>query len=243
MAESKKTSLIVNQAGAGAGISGVIGFGIFMLIAAVFFVTENYFISLFLVSIGLLVYVTGTDATKVFQSSFKVFFSTRHLLPKAIYIEETLQALQKQNGSTITLPNNPLSKDIQKIVGHGKDFNYAEYIVHSYYVESHELYDYASGNLDFVAVSMPIFGLMGTVLGLMSMFDNLGGDISVEALSPQLAMALKTTLYGAFYSIVYKILGARFEQRIKALDYDYETLCRTLQVLIESKAKIEVSDK
>jgi biopolymer transport protein ExbB/TolQ len=257
MAQGKK-SLIVNQVGAGAGVAGLVGFAAFLVIAAVFFITENYFFALFFVSIGLLVYVTGTDVGRVLLSSFTIFFSSRHLLKQAAYMQETLNALREtlqfsrdskgeihvgplQQGQKISLPGNPLVRDVQKLLDERKGYDYLEYIAHSYYVECHELYDYTSGNLDFVSVSMPIFGLMGTVLGLMSLFDNLGGDITVEALSPQLAMALKTTLYGALFATVYKIMGSRFEQRIRALDYDYETLCRALQVLVESKVQIEVT--
>jgi biopolymer transport protein ExbB/TolQ len=81
---------------------------------------------------------------------------------------------------------------------------------------------------------------MGTVLGLIAMFDSLGTVVSVEALSPQLALALKTTLYGALYAAVYKIVATRFDRRLRSLDYDFETLCRGLQVIIENKATIEV---
>jgi biopolymer transport protein ExbB/TolQ len=253
----KRKSLLVNQGGAGAGVTGLVGFAGLMAVAGVFFVTENYFISSLVVSIALLIYVTGTDVGRVFLSSFTIFFSSRHLIPKAAYLQETLGALKEvlhfsrdskgeiragpiQQGQAIALPDNPLVKDMQKLLNEGKGFDYAEYVAHSYHVECHELYDYTSANLEFVSMSMPIIGLMGTVLGLMSMFDNLGGDITVETLSPQLAMALKTTLYGALFSVVYKILGSRFEQRIRALDYDYETFCRGLQVLIENKARIEI---
>lgn len=256
MAESKK-SLVVNQVGAGAGVTGLLGFLGFFAIAVVFFITENYFISLLFVSFGLLIYVTGTEITKVLLSSFTIFFSSRHLIAQAAYIQETLSALHNalqfstdakgeikvapvKEGATIALPNNPLVRDVKKLLDDESGFDYLEYVAHSYYVECHELYDYTAANLDFVTVSMPIFGLMGTVLGLMSLFDNLSGDITVEALSPQLAMALKTTLYGALFSAIYKIMGSRFEQRIKTLDYDYETLCRALQVLVENKVKIEI---
>jgi biopolymer transport protein ExbB/TolQ len=254
----KKRSLIVKQGGAGAGVTGLVGFTSLLAIGSILFVTENYFISMLVISVGLLIYVTGTDVGRVFLSAFTIFFSTRHLIPKAVYIQETLAALREalhfirdskgeiksgplQPGQAISLPDNPLVKDIQRLLAEEKGFDYAEYVVHSYYVECHELYDYSSANFDFVSVSMPIVGLMGTILGLMSMFDNLGGDITVEALSPQLAMALKNTLYGAFFAVVYKIMGSRFEQRIRALDYDYETFCRALQVLIENKVRIEIS--
>jgi biopolymer transport protein ExbB/TolQ len=254
----KKKSLLVNQGGAGAGVTGLVGFTGLMAVGGVFFVTENYFISSLLMSIALLVYVTGTDVGRVFLSAFTIFFSSRHLIPKAVYLQETLFALKEalhlyrdskgeirggpiQPGQAIELPDNPLVKDLQKVLAEGKGFDYAEYVAHSYHVECHELYDYTSANMDFVSISMPVLGLMGTVLGLMSMFDNLGGSITVENLSPQLAMALKTTLYGALFSVVFKILGSRFDQRIRALDYDYETFCRGLQVLIETKARIEIA--
>jgi biopolymer transport protein ExbB/TolQ len=81
---------------------------------------------------------------------------------------------------------------------------------------------------------------MGTVLGLISMFDSLGSVVTVEALAPQLAIALKTTLYGALYSALYKISATRFEQRLKGLDYDFDTLCRALQIIWDNGAKIEV---
>src|SRR5205807_1380150 len=121
-----------------------------------------------------------------------------------------------------------------------KTFEYAEYIVYSYYVECQELYDHSGAHLDFVSGSMPLFGLMGTVLGLISMFDSLGSVVTVEAIAPQLALALKCTLYGALYSALYKINATRFEQRLKGLDYDYDTLCRALKVVFENHAVIEV---
>ena len=56
----------------------------------------------------------------------------------------------------------------------------------------------------------------------------------------QLALALKTTLYGGVLSSVYKIIASRFDQRLSALDYDFETFCRAVQVLIENRVRIEV---
>ena len=122
-----------------------------------------------------------------------------------------------------------------------KGYDYTEFVAHSYYVECHELYDHSGSHMEFVSGAMPLFGLMGTVLGLIAMFDTLGSVVSVEALSPQLALALKTTLYGAMYSSAYKLIATRFDQRLKALDYDFETFSRALQVLIDNEVVIEVS--
>src|SRR5687768_8415969 len=143
-------------------------------------------------------------------------------------------------GTRVRLPDNTLVREMKAVIERDKGYDYAEYVAHSYYVECHELYDQSGAHLEFVSGSMPLFGLMGTVLGLIAMFDSLGSVVSVEALSPQLALALKTTLYGALYAAVYKIVATRFDRRLRSLDYDFETLCRGLQVLIENKATIEV---
>ena len=145
-----------------------------------------------------------------------------------------------QEGAKVVLPNNPLSVDVKKLIEGEKDPAYAEYLAHSYYVQCHELYDFSNDNFDFVSNVMPLFGLIGTILGLISMFDTLGADVTVEALSPQLALALKTTLYGAIFSSVYRIVGVRFNQRLTALDYDYEAFVKALQTLMANKVEVEV---
>lgn len=253
----KKPALGVNQRGAGAGVTGLLGFLGLLFIAMLFFITENYFVSMATISFGLMVYVAGIDTGKILMSSFTISFSNKHLIPKAACLVETMDELNRilsltksRSGeikigpvpkeATITLPDNLLSRDIQKLVEENKDYDYAEYVAHSYYNECHELYDYSVSNLEFVAESMPLFGLIGTILGLIAMFDGLGANVSIESLTPQLALALKTTLYGAIFSSIYKIISSRFEQRLKALEYDYETVCHALEVVIENKNKVEV---
>ena len=253
----RKPSLGVNQVAAGAGIVGLVGFLGLFLVAILFFITENYFISMMIMSVGLVVYVAGMDTVKILLSSFTVSFSSRHLIDKAADLVNTLDALDKlislaktkqgavklgplPEESTITLPDNMLTRDLQKITEEGKDFEYAEYVVHSYYTECHELYSYTVANLEFVSDAMPLFGLIGTILGLIAMFDGLGADVSIESLTPQLALALKTTLYGAVFSSFYKIVSSRFDQRLKALEYDYETVSKGFKVLLGNNNKIEV---
>ncbi len=252
-----KSALAINQAAAGAGVIGLIGFAVIMAVSVVFFVTENYFVFMLLVSLALLVYATGAEVAKLMMSAITIFFSSKHLTPKATLLQETLVALQDvltfrrdrtgelrvgpvEKGTRIRLPDNSLVRDMKVIIDKGKEFEYAEYIAHSYYVECHELYDHSSAHLEFTSGVMPLFGLMGTVLGLIGMFDTMGSVISVESMAPQLALALKTTLYGVAFSIVYKIVATRFDQRMKALDYDFETLCLALQVLNDNKVVIEV---
>ncbi len=252
-----KSTLAINKASAGAGVLGLLGFAGFFVVAAVFFVTENYFLAMLMMSFALLVYVTGAELGKLFLSSFTVFFSSKHVLARAADLQDTLLPLCRslemrrdtegrlghgpiEPRATITLPDSPLVRDVKTLLEQEQGTDTAQYIAHAYYVECHELYDYSSSHLEFVAGAMPLFGLIGTIVGLIGMFDSLGAEVTVEFLSPQLALALKTTLYGAVFSSVYKIIASRFDQRLHALDYDFETFCRAVQVLIENRVKVEV---
>src|SRR5215813_6426930 len=78
-----KSTLAVSKKAAGAGVVGLLGSLVFLGIAGVFFITENFFIAMFCVSLALLVYATGADVGKLWISSVTVLFSSRHLTPKA----------------------------------------------------------------------------------------------------------------------------------------------------------------
>ncbi|HXU68615.1 MAG TPA: MotA/TolQ/ExbB proton channel family protein [Polyangia bacterium] len=252
-----KSTLAVSKKAAGAGVIGLVGMGAILSVAAVFFVTEDFFVAMLLISLALLVYASGAEIGKLLLSTMTVFFSSRHLTPKAAQLQQTLAALEESltirrdrdgelrvgpvdKGARVRLPDNPLVRDLVTMQERGKSFEYAEYLVYSYYVECHELYDHSGAHLDFVSGAMPLFGLMGTVLGLISMFDSLGSVVTIEAIAPQLALALKCTLFGVVFSAAYKISATRFEQRLKGLDYDFDTLCRGLKVVFENQALIEV---
>jgi biopolymer transport protein ExbB/TolQ len=252
-----RLNLAISKTAAGAGVLGLVGFAALVIVAGVFFVTENYFIAMVMMSFALLVYVTGAELAKLLLTSFTIFFSSKHVIAQAAYLQDTLVALRKVllirrdiegnlvagpivPGAKVKLPDNPLVRDIQALLENNPDYEYAEYVAHSYYVQCHEVYDHASAHLEFVATAMPLFGLITTIIGLIGMFESLGAEVTVEYLSPQLALALKTTLYGALLASIYKIIASRFDQRLKALDYDFDTFCRGLQVLIDNKAVVEV---
>jgi biopolymer transport protein ExbB/TolQ len=242
---------------AGAGALGLIGAAAVFAIAIVFFVSESYFLAMLLVSIGMLVYVAGGELGKLVRSSLTVFFSGRHLVKNAVYLQDTVTALRKalymkrdeqgwikvgpiEGGAKVKLPDNQLVREIQAVLKRKKGKEYAEYVAHQYYVDCRELYDHLHAHLEFVANVMPLFGLIGTVIGLIGMFDRLGSNTSVENLAPELAISLQSTLFGAILASAYMSAASRFDQRIKALEYDYDILVHSLDVLVENAADIEV---
>lgn len=248
---------LAHDTGASAGALGLlIAIAVFAG-AIVFFVAESYFLAMLLVSIALLTYVAGGEMIKLVQSSLTVFLSSRHVVENAVHLSNTVAAMRKalymkrddqgnikagpiDEGAPIKLPDNPLVRELQSVLRHKKGQEYTEYVAHHYYVDCRERYDHFHAHLEFVANVMPLFGLIGTVIGLIGMFDRLGSNTSVENLAPELAISLQCTLFGAILASVYLSAASRFEQRIKALEYDYEILVHGLDVLVRHNAHIEV---
>jgi flagellar motor component MotA len=246
-----------DKSAAGAGALGLLGAAAVFVVGILFFVAESYFIAMLLVSFAMLVYVAGAELGKLARGSLTIFFSGRHLIKNAIYVQDTVAALRKslymkrdesgwikvgpiEPGTKVKLPDNPLVREIQAVLKRQKGKEYAEYVAHQYYVDCRELYDHLHAHLEFVAGVMPLFGLIGTVIGLIAMFDRLGSNTSVENLAPELAISLQSTLFGAILASAYMSAASRFDQRIKALEYDYDILVHSLEVLVENGADIEV---
>jgi chemotaxis protein MotA len=242
---------------AGAGALGLFGAAAVFAVAIVFFVAESYFVAMLLVSFALLVYVAGRELLTLIRSSLMVFFSGRHFTPEAVHLQDTVAALRKfltmkrdqdgairlgpiASGARARLPDNPLVNELKSVLASKKTKEYAEYVAHQYYVDCRAVYDHMHAHLEFVANVMPLFGLIGTVIGLIGMFDRLGSNTSVENLAPQLAISLQCTLFGAILASVYMSAASRFDQRTKALEYDYEILVHSLDVLVQNDVVIEV---
>ncbi len=249
--------LALGEAAAGAGALGLIGAAAIFIVAIVFFVAESFFLATLLISFALLVYVAGAELGKLLWSSLTVFFSSKHLIKNATYISDTVVALRKalhmrrddagnikvgpiEPGTKIKLPDNPLVRELQAVLKRKKGKEYAEYVAHQYYVDCRELYDHFHAHLDFVANVMPLFGLIGTVIGLIGMFDRLGSNTSIENLSPQLAISLQCTLWGAIFASLYMTTASRFDQRVRALEYDFDILLHAFDVLVDNGADIEL---
>jgi biopolymer transport protein ExbB/TolQ len=254
---ASSSGLALGESSAGAGALGLFGFAVLAALALMFFIAESFFLAMLMMSFALLVYVAGSEIGKLMISSLTVFFSGRHLIANAMYVQDTVVALRRhlrmrkdeqgfvkagpmEKGTKIKLPDNPLVRDIQAVLKREKGAEYAGYVAHEYYVDCRELYDHMHAHLEFVAGVMPLLGLIGTVIGLIGMFDKLGPNTSVETLAPELAISLQTTLFGAVLASAYTIVASRFDQRIKALEYDYDIFCHAIDVLVKNEVVIEV---
>jgi len=95
------------------------------------------------------------------------------------------------------MENEFLKKGIQLVID-GTDPELVKEIMEidlEYLEERHKV---GIGLFEAMGYYAPAFGMIGTLIGLISMLNVLGGDIAL--IGPMMAVALVTTLYGAVYA-------------------------------------------
>jgi len=91
-----------------------------------------------------------------------------------------------------------------------------------------------------LAGSSPAFGMMGTVIGLMMMFNNFENDVQ---LAKGIGLALMTTLYGIFFAQLIWIPAAKRVQQFYAeLKFNYEVLLDGIVLILEEKSPMYIRD-
>lgn len=87
----------------------------------------------------------------------------------------------------------------------------------------------------------PGFGMLGTVIGLIIMLDNMGTD--PDALGKGLAFALMTTLYGVFIAnLFFKPAGEKAKQKQDTLKFRNLLVTEGFVLLGENKDSILIQD-
>jgi chemotaxis protein MotA len=91
-----------------------------------------------------------------------------------------------------------------------------------------------------LSVSSPAFGMLGTIIGLMVMFNNFENDVQ---LASGIGLALMTTLYGIFFSqFVWIPAAKRINQYHVDLGFNYEILIEGLELIFEEKSAMYIQD-
>ena len=88
----------------------------------------------------------------------------------------------------------------------------------------------------------PAFGMIGTLVGLIIMLDNMGGDPS--ALGPGLAVALLTTLYGVLAArMVFMPAANKIQQREEIVRFRNYLVAEGLSLLADRKSPRYIQDR
>lgn len=96
--------------------------------------------------------------------------------------------------------------------------------------------------LNYMGGACPAFGMVGTLIGLIIMLDNMGGDPS--ALGAGLAVALLTTLYGVLFArLIFLPAGAKMMQREQIVRFRNNLVAEGLVLLADRKSPRFIQDK
>ncbi|MBL4693504.1 MAG: MotA/TolQ/ExbB proton channel family protein [Magnetovibrio sp.] len=96
--------------------------------------------------------------------------------------------------------------------------------------------------LRYLASASPAFGMVGTLIGLIIMLDNMGGDPS--ALGGALAIAMITTLYGVvFAQLIYKPAANKIMQREQIIRFRNYLIAEGLVLMADNKNPRFIQDK
>ncbi len=88
----------------------------------------------------------------------------------------------------------------------------------------------------------PAFGMIGTLVGLIIMLDNLGGDPT--ELGAGLAVALLTTLYGVLFArIVFMPAATKIQQREEIVRFRNYLIAEGLSLLADKKNPRYIADR
>lgn len=87
----------------------------------------------------------------------------------------------------------------------------------------------------------PGFGMVGTLIGLIVMLDNLGGDMT--ALGQGLAVALLTTFYGVIVAqLFFKPASMRVQRRVEMEAHRREMQIRAFMMMTNKRPSLHVQD-
>jgi chemotaxis protein MotA len=96
--------------------------------------------------------------------------------------------------------------------------------------------------LKAMGASAPAFGMIGTLIGLIIMLDNMGGEPA--ALGAGLAVALLTTLYGVLFARVIFIPAAtKITQREQIIRFRNFLVAEGLALLVDKKSPRYIQDR
>jgi biopolymer transport protein ExbB/TolQ len=211
-----------------------------------FLLMESHFLMMGSFALMLLLYTAGTQLNVIVGDCFKLVFSGKHIDRKSNQILDTTEELRGavqmkaadaayRRESFRFQRRNDLTECIEIFIsGKRPDLSaedFLNYLRTNFYSDAHEHYEYNAYCLDFVGNLMPFFGIAGTLYGMLPVLSAMKEGVDISAVSGGLAIAMNSTLYGALFSIFFKVVASRFKQQILALNYQFDEVISQLRFL------------
>ncbi|WP_289030883.1 MotA/TolQ/ExbB proton channel family protein [uncultured Algoriphagus sp.] len=178
--------------------------------------------------------------SKIYTNRFE-YLHRKELLEKVLTWQKSYQ-VAKQN-----IWSDQKSKNVDKF-----EFFVFELLETNYNIEEfEELTESKFSKLDrdviqsqkifqTLASSSPAFGMLGTIIGLIVMFQNFDNEM---ALAKGIGLALMTTLYGIFLAqFIWIPAGKRLNQFHVDLKFNYEIIVEGAKLILKEKSSLFIQD-
>lgn len=227
----------INTFHAGAGWKGIMIFVPAAFAAFLLYRAESYGFMMLLLAFGLWGYLAGSQIINMIWDILKTLVITQHITAPTSDIITTNQIFRDNEQTLFTKEDFEIdfdkAKDSKLVPLLSKSLKEDQFhdaetlnniLQHSVYSIAHEHYSYNISILEFIGNAMPLFGLAGTVAGLIETLKGINDNISISDLTGSVSIAMETTLWGALLAIIFKVIASRFKIQREALDYDFEEL-------------------
>ena len=240
----------INSHSASGGILGPVFLIVFGLVGALLVYNEFFFIGMFVFAFSLTIYSADYQAKTLLSFCGKVLSKNTHITENATMIidansdADQIERVFYQNspGLSANEMSFSLSNDLIKFIVEDSQED-EKTLVNTFenliYNDADEAYAYSISTLDSVGNLMPLIGLVGTVFGMIGALHEIRDNpaLDIATIAGSVGIAMETTLYGAFFSVIYKVLSMRFKEKRSALDYDFERLKNHIHLLTKIREK------
>ena len=245
---SERNAIHIHKAGAGLG--GLFVFLVLLVISIFFTVfADQYFIGMLIIAIGQFIYSCSSEIGSVLNYTLKVYKSNTHITDNANMLIDSnnqLNMVEKNYYSSIDTfdiseeSNNKSALANLIVNGQAEDSEiFTNTLENFIYNDADEIYGFCINVYDSTSSMMPVYGLMGTVFGMIQTLAFISGSSSanVASIASEVSIAMKTTLYGAMFSIIFKVVAIRFKEKRSSLGYDFERMKNHIQFISNKRSE------
>ena len=240
----------VNSHSASGGLAGPIfllffgGFGSFLIFS------DFFFLGMLILAISLTVYSADYQTPRLLHFCYSVLSRNSHITENASMIISANIDADKIERQYYLDPERKIASEMSFSLSNDlikflidESTEDEETLINTFenliYNDADEAYSYSVSTLETVGNLMPLIGLVGTVVGMIGALgvirDNPSLDIS--SIADSVGIAMKTTLYGAVFSVLYKVVSMRFKEKRSALEYDFERFKNHIQLIVKIRSK------
>lgn len=227
---SRDNQIIFNHSSAGAGTLGLVIIVLCLAIAIFFNEIQLYGWMMSVVALGFLSFNVDFQFRDFINACLNVVVKSRHINDLSHEIIECNKVLDQYEKTYLADGNTDRS-----IINNNEMAHYivesnleAEKLINVFenriVNDTDESYAICISVLEGVGNLMPLAGLVGTVYGIIITLSQMTNSSSVSEITSNISVAMQTTLYGAAYAILFKVISSRFKLKRDALEYDFERL-------------------